>query len=323
MAEARRHSMEIKSAALIGLGAMGVFFAPRMEEHLGKENFCVIAQGERKKRLESRGVFINGENHRFSICTPFEGTKKDLVIMAVKDMALEQAIQDIYHFVGENTLILCVMNGVESEQRVAAVYGWDHVLYSYMRMSIVMKEGRADFDPYWGKVYFGEAQNEQLTERVMAVRDVMEKCDIPYKIERDMMWGLWFKYMSNVGENLTCALLGIPFGAYRRSEAANEIRWAAMKEVQEVAKATGIIITDEQMKKQHESICRIPYQNKPSTLQDLDAGKKTEVEMFAGSMVKMGKIHGIPTPICWMFLHGIHVLEDRKNLLYDNERENA
>ena len=32
--------MDIKNAALIGLGAMGVFFAPRMEEHLGRENFC-------------------------------------------------------------------------------------------------------------------------------------------------------------------------------------------------------------------------------------------------------------------------------------------
>ena len=40
--------MDIKNAALIGLGAMGVFFAPRMEEHLGRENFCVIAEGERK-----------------------------------------------------------------------------------------------------------------------------------------------------------------------------------------------------------------------------------------------------------------------------------
>ena len=38
--------MEMKSVALIGLGAMGVFFAPRMDEHLGRDNFCVIAQGK-------------------------------------------------------------------------------------------------------------------------------------------------------------------------------------------------------------------------------------------------------------------------------------
>ena len=106
------------------------------------------------------------------------------------------------------------MNGVESEETVAAVYGWEHVLYSYMRMSIVMKNGRADFDPYWGKIYFGEAENEVHTERVQAVRELMERCDIPYKVENHMMWGLWFKYMCNVGENLTCAWSSIGKSQY-------------------------------------------------------------------------------------------------------------
>lgn len=303
--------MEIKNAALIGLGAMGVFFAPRMEEHLGRENFCVIAEGKRKERLETQGVTINGANYRFPICTPKDGTPKDLIIMATKDMGLEQAIRDIREFVGEHTQILCVMNGVESEEKVAAAYGWDHVLYSYMRMSIVMKDGKADFDPYWGKLYFGEAKNEELTERVLAVKETMERCDIPYTIEKDMKWGLWFKYMCNVGENMTCALLGIPFGAYGKSEAANQIRMAAMKEVQAVAAAKGITLTDEQMEKQLETILRIPFGNKPSTLQDLEAKRKTEVEMFAGSMVKMGRELGIATPVCWMFLQGIKVLEEK------------
>ena len=178
-------------------------------------------------------------------------------------------------------------------------------------MSIVMKNGRADFDPYWGKVYFGESENTVQTERVKAVSELMEHCDIPYKVEKDMMWGLWFKYMCNVGENLTCALLGIPFGAFRSSEPANEIRWAAMKEVQAVAAAKGIIITEEQMRKQYDTVCRIPYDNKPSTLQDLEAGHKTEIDMFAGGMVRMGKELGIETPICWMLLQGIKALEEK------------
>ena len=227
--------MEMKNVALIGLGAMGVFFAPRMEEHLGRENFCVIAGGERKKRLEEQRVTVNGKNYRFPVCEPENGEPKDLIIMAVKDMGLSQALQDIRRFVGERTQILCVMNGVESEEKVAAVYGWEHTLYSYMRVSIVMKDGKADFDPYWGKVHFGEARNEELTERVKAVQEVFERCDIPYEVDKDMVWGLWFKYMCNVGENLTCALLGIPFGAYGVSQAASSIRRAAMKEVQAVA----------------------------------------------------------------------------------------
>ena len=60
--------------------------------------------------------------------------------MATKDLGLAQAIKDIEKFVGPDTQILCVMNGVNSEEQVAAAYGWEHVLYSYMRMSIVMKD---------------------------------------------------------------------------------------------------------------------------------------------------------------------------------------
>ena len=108
-------------------------------------------------------------------------------------------------------------------------------------------------------------------------------------------------------------MLGIPFGAFRDSEEANEIRWAAMKEVQAVAKAKGITITDEQMRKQYETVCRIPYDNKPSTLQDLEAGRKTEIDMFAGSMVWMGKELGIDTPVCWMFLQGIPGIEEKNS----------
>lgn len=308
--------MEIKNAALIGLGAMGVFFAPRMEEHLGRENFCVIAEGERKERLQTKGVTVNGVNYRFQICTPEDGTPKDLIIMATKDLGLAQAIRDIEKFVGPDTQILCVMNGVNSEEQVAAAYGWEHVLYSYMRMSVVMKDGVADFDPYWGKIYFGEKTNETLSDRVKAVKEVLELCDIPYVIQKDMLNGLWFKYMCNVGENLTCALLGIPFGAYVKSKEASAIRIEAMEEVRAVAKAKGIDITQEQLDDQYETIKRIPPQNKPSTLQDIEAGKKTEIEMFAGEMVRMGKELNVPTPLCRLFLNGIKVLEQKNDGLF-------
>ena len=51
--------------------------------------------------------------------------------------------------------------------------------------------------------------------------------------------------------------------------------------------------------------------NRPSTLQDLERGKKTEVELFAGAMVELGKKHGIPTPYSEVMLHGIHVQEEK------------
>lgn len=305
----------IQSTALIGLGAMGAFFAPRLWKTLGTENFCVIAEGKRKEKLQNTGVTINGENYRFPVRTPLEGTPVDFIIMSVKDTGLDQAIRDIAEFVGEHTQILCVMNGVESEEKLASVYGWEHVLYSYMRISIVMKDLRADFNPDGGTVHFGEKENRVYSERVEQIRTLFETCGVPYKIDENMLEGLWFKYACNVGENLTCALLGIPFGAYRTNSYANQLRTAAMQEVCKIAEAKGIQIPKGRLEKQNEVLCRIPPENKPSTLQDLEAGKKTEIEMFAGSMVRMGEELHIPTPVCWVFLQGIRALEEKLHIV--------
>ncbi len=304
--------MKIKKVTLIGLGAMGIFFAPKLDAYLGKENFRVLAEGRRKERIQSEGVILNGVRRRFTVITPEEkGDPADLVIMAVKDMGLTQAIHDIRNQVGPDTRILCVMNGIDSEEQIAAVYGWEHVLYSYMRVSIVMKDGVADFDPEWGKVHFGEARNHELSERVRAVKELFDACRINYRIEPDMIRGMWFKFMCNIGENMTCAVLGVPFGAFHVSDHANAIRRKAMWEVVEIANRLGVDLGEEDIEHQEDTIRNIPFANKPSTLQDLENSRITEVEMFAGKVVKLGEELGVATPMNWMFYHGIKVCEEK------------
>lgn len=304
---------QINNVTLIGLGAMGVFFAPRISERLGA-GFKIMADGDRKKRLEQKGVTVNGINYRFPIITPDAvGSFADLIIIAVKGYDLPKALEDIKNQVGPDTTILSVLNGVESEKQVAAVYGEEHVLFSYMRISVVMKDGKTDFDPHKGLIHFGEAKNdpERLSERVLAVKALFDRCDIDYKIDPDMLKGLWFKFMCNVGENMTCAMFGVPFGAFQKSDDANYFRRAAMWEVIRIANRLGIDIGQSEIDRQEHTLGRLPYNNKPSTLQDLEAGKHTEVDMFAGTVVRLGKELGVDTPVCEMFWHGIHLIEDR------------
>lgn len=312
--------MKIRNAALIGLGAMGSFLAPRLEEGLGRDHFTVIAGGVRKERLTRDGVRVNGVCRRFRITEPEEGEPVDLLIIAVKDPGLPSAIRDIRRFVGEQTLILCIMNGVESEEKVAAAYGWEHMLYSYMKIPVELKNGSYDFDPQGGFIAFGERENKELSERVLAVRELFESCGIPYRIQEDMILGIWKKFMSNIGENMTCALLGVPFRAFQTSAHANAVKNMAKKEVQAVAAALGIGLTDEMIREQDRRSYEAP-DNRPSTLQDLDAGKKTEVDMFAGTVVRLGRELGIPTPVNELFYHGIKVLEEKNEGLFSGEKQ--
>ncbi len=308
--------MEIRKVTLIGLGAMGSFFAPRLAEGLEKGAFRVLAEGDRKTRLETKGVTLNGINYKFLVIEPsLKDDPADLVIMAVKDMGLDQAITDIRNQVGPDTQILCVMNGIESEERVAAVYGWEHVLYSYMRISIVMDRGIANFNPDGGCVHFGEKDNTALSARVLAVKEVFDHCRIPYEIDEDMLHGLWFKFMCNVGENMTCALLGIPFGVFRTDEHANFIRRLAMREVAAIARKKGIDLGEREIDEQEKAVARLPFENKPSTLQDLERGRKTEVDMFSGTVIRLGEELGIDTPVNRVLYHGIKVRESENERL--------
>lgn len=307
---------EIKTISLIGLGAMGSFFAPRLYEKFG-DRFRIIADGSRKERLEKKGVSINRTVYHFPVVTPQQkGDPADLVIIATKGYSLDQAITDIRSQVGPDTQIMAVCNGVDAEEKLTAVYGAEHVLYSYMRVSIVMKDGVTEFDPALGAAHFGEKRNEEghYTDRVLAVRKVMKDCGIPFEIDPDMEFGIWYKFACNVGENMTCALLGIPFGMFRTSDDANFLRDGGMKEVQAVAAARGITISDDDLARQDATVRTLPARNKPSTLQDIEAGRHTEVDMFAGTVMRLGKQYGIPTPICEVFCHGIHVLEQKNDL---------
>ena len=301
---------EIRSVKLIGLGAMGCFFAPRLEALLGG-NFKIIAKGERAKRLSEKGVIVNGKQYIFDIADE-NNADTDLIIIAVKGYSLEEALEDIKPYVGENTLIMCVINGVNSENRVRELYGEEHLIYSYMRVSIVMKDGVTNFDPSIGKVHFGDKKNVPgaYSENVLAIQKLLEAATIPYEIDEDMIRGIWFKFSCNVGENMTCAMLNIPFGAFQISDSANYIRETGMREVIAIANKLGINLSEDDVIRQRDTLMGLPFENKPSTLQDIEAEKLTEVDMFAGEVVRLGEQYGVSTPLARVYLESIRAKED-------------
>lgn len=299
---------EIKSVALIGLGAMGAFFVPGLTAALGP-GFRAVAAGERKARLE-QGITVNGGQYAVSVVEPVGPAEPvDLVILAVKSHTYLEALAQAERFVGPDTIVMPVLNGLDCARQAGEYYGKDRVLYASMWVAASMEDGVATYNPQ-GLIRFGEARNDTLSPRVQAVEALFQKGGIRYSIEKDMLRCLWVKFMGNVSENLPCALLGVPYGAYQKGGAADPIRRALMEEVAAVAKVVAQVELSEEDKALRDQV--VWGQNpasRPSTLQDLDRGKKTEVELFAGFMVQLGGDYGVPTPVSALMLHGIHVLE--------------
>lgn len=306
--------MKIEKVTLIGMGAAGAFFAPRLYNWLDKGNFRIVAEGTRKDRLEKYGITVNGIKYDFPIVTPStKGDPADLIIIATKITDLEQAIKDIKNQVGKDTIILSIQNGLDSEERVAAVYGWKHMLYSYVRMSIDMVNGHTDYNPSKGCIYFGEKNNTVYSEKVLAVKALFEECHIAYQINDDMIHGLWYKFIANVSESVPSALVQVPYGAFRVSDHLNAIRLAALEEVIAIAKAKGIEFTKHEIEEEHKMVMNIRFDYKSSLLHDIKAKQHTEIESFSGAVVRFGEELGIPTPVNYVIYHTFKAIEERND----------
>lgn len=301
--------MKINKVTIIGLGAIGAFMASKLSKVLDKNQLQILAEGDRKAKLEKEGIVINDSHYTFSIVTPQEQEPADLILIATKYNGLEQAIEDIRGQVGKDTVIMSLLNGVNSEEKLQEVYG-NRVIYALMRVSSVRTKEGVYFDPK-GYIEFGEAINETLSERIIAIQNLFEAAGIRSRVPKDMKKALWNKYACNVAENQSSAILGIPFGAWRVSESANALREAAMKEVFAVAQKKGIEMGEEEILAQRKLLSRVDYSNKTSMLQDIENKRPTEVEMFAGEMIKMGKEVGVETPINEIFYHALRVLEEK------------
>jgi len=299
----------IAKIAIIGAGAMGAFYAGRLCD-MDPRSVCLVAGGERARRLGDEGLLVNGHRYMPPVVDPQNETMPaDLVIVGVKHQHLHDAIADMRHCVGDETIILSVMNGVDSEEQIGAVYGMDKVLYAVAVGIDAVRVGNAVTYSTQGTLFFGEADNTILSDRVRRVQALFDRAGIVYETPADMIRVLWWKFMINVGINQTSAILRAPYGVFQESADARELMNSAMQEVVAVAETAGIHISAQDIEDWYGFLSQLSPAGKTSMLQDVEAGRKTEVEMFAGKMVQLGAQFGVPTPVNQTLYRIIRVIE--------------
>ena len=143
------------------------------------------------------------------------------------------------------------------------------------------------------------------------VQAILERAQIPYQTPDDMIRMLWWKFMINVGINQASAVLRASYSVFQTSKHAQAIMESAMREVIAVAEAEQVNLVEQDITNWYEFLHTLHLHGKTSMLQDIEAGRMTEVDIFAGKMVQLGARHGIPTPVNETLLHAIKVLEQK------------
>ncbi|MCR3921828.1 MAG: ketopantoate reductase family protein [Firmicutes bacterium] len=298
----------INKVALVGLGAIGCAYASRIMD-TDPKLLHVVASEKRAQRW-AQGIQVNGHPYFFPLVSPLGPPEPmDIVFVAVKYHQLPQAIEDMRRFVGPQTIILSLLNGISSEEIIAQEYGWEHLLYGLcVGIDAVRENGVVEFS-HTGKVMFGEKTNEVPSARVERVQRFFARCNISYEVPTDMIRALWWKFMINVGINQMSGVLRAPYGAFQQIPEATDLMKAAMREVILLSQRARIGLKEDDIEAFIHFLHTLSPEGKTSMLQDVEAGRKTEVEMFAGDVCRLGQEYQLPTPVNEMLLQMIHAME--------------
>ena len=145
----------IKTVSIIGLGALGILYAGKLQAVLPENGLRIIADRERIQRYRSQGVFCNGQPCRFHYVTPEEPVSPaELVLICTKSTGLDQAVSAIAGHVGTDTTLMSAINGITSEEIIAKAYGPERVIYAVAQNTdatrvgtSLRREGRDRFPP--------------------------------------------------------------------------------------------------------------------------------------------------------------------------------
>jgi 2-dehydropantoate 2-reductase len=286
----------IRTVALIGLGAIGTLYAAKIAR---RDPAClrIIADPDRIARFRADPPTLNGKRLDLNYVTPdHPSVPADLILVAVKSSGLAAAMSSIAPFLAEHSQILPLLNGITAQDILAGTFGWPRLLYGYVYCESSMRTGSAVVQDGVSKIVFGEAVNTPPSPRVQAIADFFERLGVEHQIPDDMRAAQWRKYILNIGINQAQALLRAPCRELQQNPESMHLARVLMDEAAAVAAALGIPGAD-QIPPWAESVIRSAApENKTSMLQDVEAGRPTEVDLFAETVCRLGRQHGVPTP---------------------------
>lgn len=290
--------MSIKSVSIIGLGALGILYADHFTKRLPKEDVQIIADQQRIHRYEKEGIYCNGELCHFNYVTPEAITKtSDLIIIATKFDGLEDAIRTIRPLVGEQTVILSVINGIISEELIGEAYGFEHVLYCVAQQMDAYKVGNDMSYVNKGVLCIGDGYPGMSTQAISRVAEFFTLAELPYEIDDNMRHRLWGKFMLNVGLNQTVASIEGTFSDVFDEGEARTTMIGAMKEVIQLANLEGVALNEDDLSYWLDILSKLNPAGKPSMAQDVDARRISELPLFAGTVLQLGQKHQLATPV--------------------------
>ena len=303
---------------IVGVGAVGGYFGGRLAQTAHEVTF--IARGEHLNAIRENGLRVDSLNGDFiavptyATDSPSEADEMDVIVVATKAWQIPSVTESMRPMIGEDTIIVPLLNGVEAPHQLATVYGYERVLGGFCRVQS-RKAGAGHIiqggtPPYVsiGAINTDDTQQSANVQRITAVfTEASIEVQLPDSIEAAMWQKLLFvSAFGGVG-----AVTRMPAGVIRSLPEVRAMLKGAMTESYTVALAQNIPMADDAVATGMAMVDRLPEHSTASMQRDIMNGYPSELDAQNGAVVRIGEQFNITTSIHRFIYHSLLASEKK------------
>lgn len=284
---------------IVGMGALGMLYGDIIQSS-GKYESAFLMDSARFEKYKREELSVNGRRVNFNVVTPktaASGYYADYMIFATKATSLDEAIELAAPFVGPQTVIVSVLNGISSEEILGRRFGNTNIVPCVAQGMDAVRNRRSLTYSSAGKLFIGPGAetSPDAYERLVCFFD---RAGIPFEQTEDIMLRMWKKFMLNCGINQACMVYGGTYGsAVIPGTDIYDTFVGSMKEVKELAGCEGYCIEDADIDFYINLMASLNPQGMPSMAQDRINLRYSEVELFAGTVIRLAAKYGLEVPV--------------------------
>lgn len=296
--------------AVMGAGAVGCYYGGRLAQ--SGADVAFIGRGAHLDAIKRDGLRIespHGDVHIHpAVATddPAEVGPVDMVLFLVKLYDTEEAARRMAPLLGPETAVASFQNGVDGWERIGKVVGPERVIGGTVVIPAeISAPGVMRHNGPLHKLTFGEFDG-RLSARCRSMLDAFTRAGVDVALSRHIAHDIWEKFVFLSAFSAITALTRLPNGAILDDPPCRELLRRAVFEAFAVGKAVLPDLSDELGDRAVAHVEATPRTVRASMAQDLARGKRLELEHLSGAVVRLGREHGVPTPVHEVVLGALH-----------------
>jgi 2-dehydropantoate 2-reductase len=309
---------------MIGAGAMGGVYGGLLAR-AGYDVTLIDPREDHIRKIQSEGITVEGVRGTHVIRLPaqcdYAGLPRaDLAIIFTDANSTRDAAKAIKELLNPDGFALTLQNGIGNVEALIAELGRQRVIAGVsMNSAANPAAGRSAYTNV-GMTSIGELDGRD-TQRVRQVAQMLNKAEIPTQIVADPMSWIWGKFVHNCGVNALAAITGLRGGEIYRTPEVSALQDRVIDEIMAVVERKKLKLPEKDARKKIKDHCRIRY-NKPSMMQHIEQGRRTEIDALNGALVREARALGIAAPYNEAIVAVVKGLEiSRRQALHEPPRD--